>query len=128
MSIILRQERNDQRSLAGSGLPDQQHETAWLLQESPFDRRKRFSMRLAHEEQLGRRCELEGRSRKPKVAVIHRFSVKVHATIDRFRRSNPTTSSPPCHRDAVARLHLAPSLDGHALLLISHYSREHAID
>src|SRR6202451_2447691 len=65
-----REQRIDERGLAGPDFADQHREPARLAQ-PPFERGQSLAMARAHEEHRCRRIELEGRAAQPEMFVIH---------------------------------------------------------
>src|SRR6266481_3203500 len=70
-AMARREQRIDERGLAGADLADQHRESARLA-ESPFERGQSFPMPRAHIEHGRRGIELEGSAGEPEVFVIHR--------------------------------------------------------
>src|SRR6266851_2045152 len=66
-----REDRAHQSGFSGSRFAQQQHESALIVQQSPFQCGQTFAMSRAKVQDRRRRCESERRSVKSKVPVIH---------------------------------------------------------
>src|SRR5580692_4758529 len=68
-----REDRFQQRCLAGSGFPQHQHESALIGEQTPLQRREACAMRRAEVHGRRRRCEAKRWSIEPEMPVVHRL-------------------------------------------------------